>query len=400
MQTPILQTPAIMQTDVIVVGGGPAGLAFVRGLAGSDLSITLIERQPRAALADPADDGREIALTHRSEATLRELGAWDTIPAGAVAPLREARVLDGRSPFALSFAPGKGSTDRLGQLVANHHLRRAMFATVQDQPRLSWETGIGVAQVRRHGRGVAVTLDDGRRITAPLLVAADARFSATRAALGIPARVQHLGRTMLLVRAAHARDHDHVATESFGYDQTVALLPLAGRVSSVVLTLPTDLAARVAALPPAALSAELTRRTDARLGAMEALGRVYAYPLATVWSTHFAAPHAALIGDAAVGMHPVTAHGFNLGLRSAASLAALVRKAAATGGDIAAPSLLRRYEAAHRLAAGPLFAATEAIVRLYTDARPGARIARPALLHAAARLSPVRAGIAQVLMRH
>lgn len=389
-----------MTHDVIVIGGGPAGLAFARALADSRLSVTLIERQPRAALADPSDDGRDIALTHRSVDTLRALGAWDRIDPAVVAPLRQARVLNGRSPFALSFAAGDGAEDRLGHLVANHHLRRALFDTVRDQAQLTLETGVGVAGVRRQADRIMVTLDDGRTTAARLLVAADARFSATRAALGIAARVDQIGRTMLLVRAAHALDHDQIATEWFGYDQTVALLPLAGRTSSIVLTLPTDLAARVAALPARQLSAELTRRTDGRLGAVEVLGPARAYPLATVWSSHFAAARAALIGDAAVGMHPVTAHGFNLGLRSGASLAQLVCRAAATRGDIASPWLLRRYEAGHRLAAAPLFAATEAIVRLYTDAGPGARLARPALLRAAARLSPVRAGVAQLLMRH
>lgn len=389
-----------MDSDIIIVGAGPAGLAFARGVAGTGLSVALVERQPRAALADPADDGRDIALTHRSVATLRALGAWPRIDPAAVAPLHAARVLDGASTFALAFDPGRDGSGRLGQLVANHHLRRALFEVAERQPGLTLHAGSGIAAVTRADGGIAVTLADGSRMRARLLVAADARFSTTRAALGITAHETRLDRTMLLVRASHARDHDRIATEWFDYHQTVALLPLAGRCSSVVLTVRPDEARRIAALAPAALSAELTRRTAGRLGAMQATGAVHGYPLATVWSRHFAAPHAALIGDAAVGMHPVTAHGFNLGLRGAAALAGLVRDAAARGEDIAAPRLLARYEAGHRLAAGPLFAATAGIVRLYTDARPAARVARPALLRVAAGLTPVRTGIAHLLMRH
>lgn len=97
-----------MECDVIVVGGGPAGLAFVRTLEGSGLTVALIERQTPDRLADPADDGREIALTHRSLAILRALRAWERIDPAAVAPLREARVCDGRSRFALAFDPGAG----------------------------------------------------------------------------------------------------------------------------------------------------------------------------------------------------------------------------------------------------------------------------------------------------
>ena len=57
--------------DIIVVGAGPAGLGFARALEPTGLRIALIERQAEAELASPPVDGREIALTHRSVATLK-----------------------------------------------------------------------------------------------------------------------------------------------------------------------------------------------------------------------------------------------------------------------------------------------------------------------------------------
>ena len=389
----------VMQCDVIVIGAGPAGLAFARGLAGSGLAVVLVERQPLERLAAPADDGREIALTHRSVDRLRALDAWRHVDPAAVAPLRAARVLDGRSPFALAFDPGGSGADRLGQLVANHRIRRALFAATEAQSGLTMLAGAEVSGLTADREGASVTLADGRMIRARLLVGADSRFSGVRARLGIGARVNRLGRSMLLARVAHAQDHGAIATEWFDHGQTIALLPLAGRVSSVVLTLEEDAVARLAALDPAALSDVLTRRSGGRLGAMRVIDGPFVYPLATVWSHDFTADRAALIGDAAVGMHPVTAHGFNLGLRAAASLADLIVRAARQGGDIGAPFLLRRYEAAHRLAAGPLFAATGLIVKTFTDDRPAARLARPVLLRAAHRFAPVRTGVARLLMQ-
>lgn len=388
-----------MKCDVIVVGAGPAGLAFARGLAGSGLAMALVERQPLDQIAAPADDGREIALTLRSVDTLRALDAWRHIDAAAVAPLRAAHVLDGASPFALAFEAGTSGEEKLGQLVSNHRIRRALFAAVEGQAGLTILAGQPVAGLVADRQGAAVTLADGRTIHARLLVGADSRFSDVRARLGIKARIDRLGRTMLVARVEHERDHGAVAVEWFDHGQTVALLPLGGRRSSVVLTLDEDAAARIAALDGAALSDELTRRAAGRLGEMRLIDGPFAYPLATVWSHDFAADRAALIGDAAVGMHPVTAHGFNLGLRAAASLAGLVTRAARQGRDIGAPLLLRRYEAEHRLAAGPLFAATNLIVKTFTDDRAAARLARPALLRVAHHLAPVRAGVARLLMQ-
>ncbi|MEP9400561.1 5-demethoxyubiquinol-8 5-hydroxylase UbiM [Sphingomonas sp. VNH70] len=386
---------------MIVVGAGPAGLAFARALRGSGLRVTLVEGQSRDGLAHPMDDGREIALTHRSVATLRALGAWDGIDPASIAPLRQACVLDGRSPFALSFAPpeGGGEADGLGYLVSNHRIRRALFAAVEGQGGMTLLPDARVTTAVTGDAGARVVLHDGRTIRGRLLVAADSRFSAVRTQLGIPARIEHMGASMLVARVTHAEDHGGVATEWFGHGQTIALLPLTGRRASVVLTLPGDAAARLAVADHEALSRELTRRSAGRLGAMRVQGDARLYPLATVWSRHFAATRAALIGDAAVGMHPVTAHGFNLGLRGASSLAALIRVAARRGRDIGGSAALRRYEAEHRLAAGPLFTATGTIVRLFTDDSPLSRLARPAVLRIAAH-SPVRRVATHLLMSH
>ena len=76
--------------DVAIIGAGPAGLCLARALSGQGLSIVLLERQAETALADPAFDGREIALTHASQALLEQLGLWQRLPAEEVAVLRDA----------------------------------------------------------------------------------------------------------------------------------------------------------------------------------------------------------------------------------------------------------------------------------------------------------------------
>lgn len=94
-----------MDHDIIIVGAGPAGLALARSLRGAELDIALLERQSREDLADPAYDGREIALTHRSVRILEELGAWANI--AEAHPLVSAQVLNGGSPLALTFEPAR-----------------------------------------------------------------------------------------------------------------------------------------------------------------------------------------------------------------------------------------------------------------------------------------------------
>ncbi len=381
-----------MDTDVAIIGAGPAGLALACALAGSGRSVTLLERAPEAGIAEPAFDGREIALTHRSQAILRELGAWGRIPAAEMAPLREAKVINGGSPLALRFAPG--GKEPLGRLVPNHLIRRALYETMAERGEARLAAGRAVTGLALGAQGARVTLDDGEEVSARLVVAADSRFSEARRRAGIGAQMLDFGRTMIVARVAHDRPHEGIATEWFGHGQTIAMLPLAGDVSSVVLTLPPAKAERLMAMTPEAFAEEVARRYEGRLGSMRPVGTRHAYPLVATYAHRFAGRRFALLGDAAVGMHPVTAHGFNFGLSGAALLAREIRAA----GDPGEAAGLARYASAHRRASLPLFLATNAIARLYSDDRPPARLARAALIGAGAVLAPVRKAIVAGLM--
>lgn len=387
-----------MEHDIIIVGGGPAGLSLAAALAGTDLNIAIIERQPEAALADPGYDGREIALTRRSCDILKQLGAWSRFSDQQISPLRSARVLNGDSPLALTFDTS-GRAPPLGCLISNHDIRRALFDCVRDQSNVTLLSATSVGGVSATDRRAGVRLSNGETLSARLLVAADSRFSAVRDQLGIGAEMNRLGVAMLVCRIAHERGHEHVATEWFGEPHTIAMLPLNGNVSSAVLTLPIPEAERLAALDDAALGAEIMARYRHRLGAMNVVSSRHVYPLVTTFSARFAIPGAALIGDAAVGMHPVTAHGFNLGVASAARLAGQIRAARRTGRDWSAATVLEAYEREHRRAARPLYAATKFIYSLYGDNRPAARLARHAGIRLARRMPLFRQAVVRRLLK-
>ncbi|WCE04664.1 5-demethoxyubiquinol-8 5-hydroxylase UbiM [Pseudoxanthomonas sp. JBR18] len=369
-----------MQVDVVVGGGGPVGLCLARALAQQGRTVAVVERQPRTALAAPAFDGREIALTHASRRLLDRLQVWSRLDAGTIAPLCQARVQDGASPFALAIGGEADTGQPLGWLVANHRIRQAAYEAALDQPGVSVLDDVGVAALRRELERVVVTLDDGRLLHTRLLVAADGRLSGLRRQLGVGAELHELGRSMLVCHVAHARPHHGVALEWFAYGGTVALLPLVGDSSSLVLTLAPQQAAAMMALDPTAFAEEVTGLCEERLGAMRLASSRHLYPLVSSYARRLAGPRFALAGDAAVGMHPVTAHGFNFGLAGVERLAAALEGAA----DPGASPPLQAFARAHRRATWPLYAATQLVARLYTDERPGARLLRRGALRVAA----------------
>lgn len=377
-----------MNFDIVIAGAGPAGLSFARSLADSGLRMALVEPQDAESLAGPAFDGREIALTHHSVHLLQKLGLWERIPSASVHALCDAQVLDGDALPGLRLEHAVGNRPQLGFLVANHLIRRAAFAAVAHQDGLTLLCGQRVAGIDPGRESSRVRLSGGQILTTKLVVAADSRFSETRRAMGIPADSHDFGRTMLVCRMRHAEPHHHVAWEWFGYGQTLALLPLAEHESSVVVTLPPRDIRHLMDAPDSDFNAAIESRFQGRLGSMGVTSTRHAYPLVGVYPRRFAGERFALIGDAAVGMHPVTAHGFNFGLLGQDLLGRAIRHAQAGRADIGDPGHLGRYARELRRATRPLYLATSLLTRLYTDDRRPARLLRRAALAASSALPP------------
>ena len=351
-----------LDADIVVAGAGPIGLAFAASLQETGLRIVLVDPQAEEALADPADDGREIALTDRSVGMLTKLGAWGKVPACDIAPLRRMQVLNGPSSYALQFGDGASG---VGRFAPNHQLRRSLHRVVQQQSKTSILAGRSVVSMQVEGDSAVVKLSDGKLLRAGLVVAADTRRSALRQQQNISASLHDYRQRMLVCPVAHPLPHRETATAWFEYGQTLVTLPLNDGRSSAVLTVSEADAAFLMGLDDTAFGREVTRRYHGRLGPMQPVGKRHAVPVMTVYAQRFTGRRFALLGDAAVGMHPTTAHGFNFGLLGQDALAGVLRRAVSSGRDVADPVALRRYETAHRGETRLFFLGAEAIMRLY-----------------------------------
>ncbi|MBT9595931.1 MAG: 5-demethoxyubiquinol-8 5-hydroxylase UbiM [Vitreoscilla sp.] len=380
-----------------IVGAGPAGLALAVALAASGIPSTVLEQAPLASLADPPEDGRDIALTHRSRRILESLGIWDRLPADEIAPLRRAQVSTGGSPFVLPFDAHAQGHEALGWLVPNHRIRAACHAAALAQSAIRLVGDARVSAFSRSATAATMRLDDGREWRAPLVVAADSRFSGLRRLAGIGASMTDFGRSAIVCRMAHEADHEGIAHECFRHGNTLAMLPMAGRQSSAVLTVRADDAAAWLALSDTEFARRTASQFDHRLGAMQVAGSRHCYPLVAVYADSFAGPRLALVGDAAVGMHPVTAHGYNFGLYGIERLAASLKMLKGQGRDLGDTAALQRWAAEHRRTTWPVYQGTNAIVRLFTNDRPMAQLARGAVLRLANRLPPLKAAITRQL---
>ncbi len=353
-----------MKKDIIIIGAGPSGLSFAASLANSGLNILVVERSSKSDLQLPSYDGREIALTLPSVNILKQLNVWSRIDEQLISPIKAAKVLDGNSSYSLDFSDGQNT---LGYLVSNHLIRKALYEEVSNLNNVEIIADTSVENIKNDGGHTSVFLSNKETIEAPLVVAADSRFSEARRKMGIPANLHDFARTMILCKIEHAKPHGNVAFEYFDYDRVIALLPMPRNASSLVITVPASTANQVINMDEQQFLLDITNRFGNELGKISLASKRFSYPLVAVYSDKFVADRFALVGDAAVGMHPVTAHGFNLGLHGQDILAKEIKLALMQGGDIGARKVLEKYQSKHTKATKTLYLGTNLIINLFTN---------------------------------
>ena len=224
-----------MDADVLIVGGGMVGTTLAVALASADVSVAIIDRDPPEQIAHPRRDGRASAIASGSQAVLDVLGVWPRVAANAQ-PILQVRVSDTDSLLFLHYDHRDLGDKPLGAIVENHLIRHALNARLAELPSARVIGGHTVTTLERDAHRATAVLDDGARITARLVIAADGRNSPLRREAGIEVMEWTYPQTGIVCTVRHARDHRGIAHERFLPAGPFAILPLPGKRASLVWT--------------------------------------------------------------------------------------------------------------------------------------------------------------------
>jgi 2-octaprenyl-6-methoxyphenol hydroxylase len=387
--------------DVIIAGAGLAGATLGLALASAGLTPLLVDPQPFSAQVEPTFDGRASAIAFSTFRQWRALGLAEALTPYAQ-PIEQILVTDGRkaavaagpaSSAYLRFDPleiaERSQGEPLGYMLENRRLRQVLSEAVTAAG-LTVMAPARVVAVDYGPASAAVTLQDGRRLRAPLVVGAEGRGSTTRAAAGIEVIGWTYPQGAAVATVRLERDHDGVAYEHFTPTGPFAILPLTDRRASLVWTESTRAAAALGSARTEVYEALLRRRFGAFLGRIEVEGPRFVYPLSLQLATSLIGPRLALVGDAAHAIHPVAGQGLNLGLKDVAALAQVLAEAARLGEDIGSVVALERYARWRRLDNTAVALACDGFNRLFSNDFPILRVARDAGMALVDRLAPAR----------
>lgn len=358
--------------DLVILGGGLVGMTLALAAARAGLTCHVVDRADPTALTAEGFDGRASAISTASWNLFTNIGLGPRLePLGC--PIAAIAVTDGMKPGRIDFRPepDEGSpSSSLGRMFANRDIREALFAAAREEPAIAWHPASEVVQRERGRHGVAVTLEDGRRLEGALLVAAEGRQSPTRDQAGIVAAKWDYRHRAIVTALTHEKPHDNVAWEIFYPAGPFALLPLRDtpggeHCSALVWTVAERDAPGVLALGERAFVTEVERRMAGLFGAVALAAPRMAYPLNFHHAAKLTAERLVIVGDAAHGIHPIAGQGLNLGLRDVGALVEVLSDGLRLGLEPGDAQLLARYERWRSLDTFSVALATDGINRLF-----------------------------------
>lgn len=337
-------------TDIVIAGGGVAGLTAAATLGAAGFGVLLVDPSPPPETAeDEASDLRATAFLQSSIALFREAGVWSALEPFAV-PLDALRVIDtSGSPPKINaertFLPGDVGHDSFGWNLPNWVTRRVLTEAVQDISGVEVRMGVALKSVTQRMTEAVVRLTDGSSVSTRLLVGADGRNSLVRETAGIACRIDRYGQKALAFTVTHPRGHQNVSTELYNSGGAFTLVPaqdIDGQPASGIVWMQNGAdALRCLKMDPDELSEVMTLRSCHVLGRLTLASPRRLWPIVTQTAARLTDQRIALVAEAAHVFPPIGAQGLNTSL---ADIRALRDAAIARPGDLGGPSMLRTYE--------------------------------------------------------
>jgi menaquinone-9 beta-reductase len=383
----------MLDAEVLVVGGGPAGSSVATFLARAGVDVRVVDR---AHFPRPKPCAEY--LSPQASRLLEAMGALERVEQSGAAQLTgidvrapNGRVIKGDFVATHGF---RGFRDR--GLSVRRELLDAILLDCAREAGAGVSEGVRVTDVVRDAsqRVVGVrTLSDGAagEIRAQLVIAADGLRSVIARRLGLAHASRWPKRLALVTHytgVADIGEHGEMHVERGGY---VGIADVGNGVTTVALVVPASRAREfsedragfldrwlrnVPHLAPRFVGAE-------RVSAVVATGP-FASHARRAWS-----PGAALVGDAADFFDPFTGEGIYAALRGGEMLAGFVGESAAATTPLATDALLAEYDASRRREFGGKWLVERVI---------GAVVGSAPLINRAARNLSARKGLADLLI--
>ncbi|MEI6858433.1 MAG: FAD-dependent oxidoreductase [Shewanella sp.] len=314
----------ITTRDVVILGGGMIGAATAIGLAQLGLTVTVIEAfRPKAYNSDQAIDLRVSAISVATEALLERLGALESL-----AQMRRAPYL-GLETWELEGCITRFNADyvgasHLGHIVENRLIQLALWEQFESLDNLELASPRTANSFSRTAHGVCVTLDDGQRLDAKLLIGADGANSQVRTWANIGLTGWDYAQSAMLINIETATEQQDVTWQQFTPKGPRSLLPLPGNNASLVWYDDASRIAQLSQLSNAALAQQIKKHFPERLDRQFEVLNKGSFKLTRRHAQSYFSDNLVILGDAAHTINPLAGQGVNIGFKDVDALISVI----------------------------------------------------------------------------
>ena len=218
----------VTEFDILIVGGGLAGLALASALGDTRFRIALVERRPPRPAPDW--DARIYAVSPANADFLQAIGAWKHMAPERIAPIHSMRVF-GDGGAQLDFSAYEAGVEELGWILESSLMACELWESVKRQGNLTLLCPAAPQALQVTSATAVLTLNDNNHVSAKLVVGADGRDSWVREALGLRAISTPYGEMGLIANFECQHPHRGIARQWFRCDGVLAWLPMVASVS-------------------------------------------------------------------------------------------------------------------------------------------------------------------------
>ena len=334
-------------TDIMIVGGGIVGLTLACALAQrATLSVAVVEANSNPAKWQPNKYFHRVsAITLASQRIFQKLGIWDEIKNKRVSAFKKIHVWDAAGRGEINFNCDDISKTELGFIIENNVIQSTLEEKLKQYQQVKLFFSIRPKNLIENLNHVELHADDDEIFKAKLIIAADGAHSWIRQHIGIELIEKNYHQHAIVTAVQTELPHQQTAQQVFLKTGPLAFLPLEDpHLSSIVWSLPTEIAEAYAKLGEEIFKDKLAEAFEYKLGAIQTFEKRYVFPISKQEAKQYLKSRVVLVGDAAHVIHPLAGQGVNMGLLDAISLMDTIVDGINHGKDCSNYLMLRRYE--------------------------------------------------------
>lgn len=348
--------------DVVIIGGGPVGMALSLALRQTKISSILLEAR---GIPEKDEDPRPLALSYGSHLILERLGVWRNL--ARITAIKTIHISN-RGVFGRAVLTSSDAEVPALGFVVNYH---DLFCTMHQQLLANKSNYIagaavtGLETTKNLGKVFFTYQNEERDINAKLIVLADGG-KLVKQIPDLTYEIHDYQQWAIVANIQATQQQTGIAFERFTSEGPVALLPNADDFA-LVWTVSPSLVKEITAMDDSTFLTRLHQHFGDRLGKFVRAGKRSAFPLSLKYAPITTAQRVALIGNAAQTLHPVAGQGFNLGLRDAYELAGEIINAPSQAKDIGSAAMLRNYSQNRKIDSSASRVFTDSLIKIFSN---------------------------------